>query len=413
MSQYFCRLVAVAAITLGTVCAAHAQRPAYTFIKIAEEAPGSVLRISDATFPSVSSDGRVAFFATTRTGNVEGIYTGTGADTPIAVAEAAGGFVGIGPRLAISPDGSRVVFSARTATGTGVYTASATVAGGSVTAIATTSGGTFSQFYDSFSPRLDNRGNVLFADTPHPVLFNAYRNIRTAPADGTGAVQTRFAGGGGISSVREGDLAVSDSGAMAFRAYRSETANRDEAIYLQSAAGGALTAIAVNGSYTSLDINNAGSVVYGDFPVAGGVRLSRYANGTTTTLLSTNGSVCDGIGVAAINNGGDVAFAARFQDGRDCVLTGANAVSDAALIEGDALFGSTIAQLNFGGNTAFNDAGQFAFSYSLTNGRYGIGLASRIGSVAVPEAATPLLMLLAGTGAVLTRRRIRSGAAAR
>lgn len=100
-----------------------------------------------------------------------------------------------------------------------------------------------------------------------------------------------------------------------------------------------------------------------------------------------------------------MAFLARFDDGRDGIFVGTDPVTGAALLEGDSLFGGTLQQVTFGGN-GLNDSGQFAFSYQLTNGRSGVGLATR-GAVTVPESSAFALALpaLGMVGVVLIKRR--------
>lgn len=281
-----------AIVVIGaTATVAHAQRPAYTFTKIAEDAPTGGIKFFNHT-PSLSNNGRVAFTATDNAGNIEGVYTGNGIGPAVAVAPATGTLTGIGAYVDINADGSRVAFKGRFGTGTGIYTASATTAGTLTSISTTTTGGEFSQFYDDFGPRLDGLGNVLYNDTPHPVLFNSFTNVRTAPADGTGAAQqTRFTPGSGVFAVRTGNTSVSDNGTLAYRGMRSETnSNTPEGIYVQPLSGSAV-AVALTGTtftrYDNLAVNNAGSVLYTGFGT-GGIRLERYAGGITTSLLTTN-----------------------------------------------------------------------------------------------------------------------------
>lgn len=413
-------LIGFVGLTGLSTTTAHAQRPAYTFVSIAEaQASGGLGSFN--RIPSLSNTGRVAFTASDTTSNIAGVYTGTGVGSPIAVASATGSLTGIGGYADINADGSRVAFYGRTSSGTGIYTASATTAAGSPTPISTTTtGGTFGSFYDSFSPSLNGLGNVYYSDTQNATLVNAYNNVRTAPADGTGTVQTRFSPGNGVFAVGTNNISVSDNGTLAYRGKRSTVnASTPEGIYVQPLSGSAV-AIALTGttfdSYGELAVNNAGNVLYTGFGT-GGIRLERYANGVTTSLLTTNGSVFDGFGAVSLNNNGSIGFLARL-DGSyatgptgsvEGIFVGTNPVTDAALLEGDALFGGTLRDVGFGRN-GLNDLGQFAFWYQLTDGRGGIGIATRVTSaVGTPEPTTASLVgialpLLSGM-AVIRRRK--------
>ncbi len=403
-------LAALALVFLGTT-AAHAQRPAYTFTKIVEGQQTGGLRPSTRT-PSLSDTGRVAFTANDGVTNTNGVYTGTGIGSPIALVQETGVLTGIAGAN-INADGSRVAFSARSNAVGGVYTSSATIPTVSPTAIST------GLVYDGFSPRLDAVGNAYLSDTLHPTLVNAYTNVRTAPADGTGTVQTRFSPGNGVFAVGTDGISVSDSGTLAYRGKRSTTNfSTPEGIYVQPLSGAAV-AIALTGttftSYGEIAVNNAGTVLYTGFGT-GSIRLEKYEGGVTTSLLTADGSVFDGFGKVSLSNNGNFAFLARldssFATGPtgavEGIFTGTNPVTDAALLEGDSLFGGTLRDVTFGGN-ALNESGQFAFGYQLTNGRGGIGLATRGSAAVVPEANAASLIGLAlpllGVGLVRRRKK--------
>jgi MYXO-CTERM domain-containing protein len=146
--------------------------------------------------------------------------------------------------------------------------------------------------------------------------------------------------------------------------------------------------------------------------------LERYANGVTTSLLTSNGSVFDGFGAVSLNNNGSFAFLGRldssFATGPtgavEGIFVGTNPITDAALLEGDALFGGTLRDVGFGLN-GFNDLGQFTFFYELTDGRTGIGLATVTSqAVGAPEAGTAVLvglglLLLGGVFGIRRRRK--------
>jgi hypothetical protein len=96
-------------------------------------------------------------------------------------------------------------------------------------------------------------------------------------------------------------------------------------------------------------------------------------------------------------SGSNVAFVGGYSGGFGIYLAsgGAGGSLSAVLNTGDALFGSTVTGLNMGSVGYDNDA--IAFSYSLADGRSGIGVAT------VPEPASLALLLLAAVGVSLHR----------
>ena len=68
-----------------------------------------------------------------------------------------------------------------------------------------------------------------------------------------------------------------------------------------------------------------------------------------------------------MNNHGAVAFAASTDDGVDGIFTGANPKTHKVVAIGDALFGSSVTELNFF-REGLNDHGQVAFVASLADG---------------------------------------------
>lgn len=77
-----------------------------------------------------------------------------------------------------------------------------------------------------------------------------------------------------------------------------------------------------------------------------------------------------------INGVGQIAFAATLDNHRRGLFTGADPVADRVILTGDALFGSTLADLGF--YRGFNNRGQVAFVYELSDGRTGIAIATPI-----------------------------------
>ena len=93
-------------------------------------------------------------------------------------------------------------------------------------------------------------------------------------------------------------------------------------------------------------------------------------------------------------SGDDVVFRAYYDDGSvgNMGIFTSDGVSLNTIIKaGDALFGSTVTDLNFG-NRGLDEAGNVAFWYELADGRSGVAIA------AVPEPSTVILLGVAVLG---------------
>jgi hypothetical protein len=128
---------------------------------LAGDSPGSPFKDfgpRDASAPSMSATGTVAFFATLAGGD-SGIFTTSDGKTYTAVVNTGDRFSELGTAPAINADGT-VAFWARLADGgSGIFT----VTDGVVTPIADTTDGYFSSFGDA--PSLNNAGTVAFFAT--------------------------------------------------------------------------------------------------------------------------------------------------------------------------------------------------------------------------------------------------------
>ena len=87
-----------------------------------------------------------------------------------------------------------------------------------------------------------------------------------------------------------------------------------------------------------------------------------------------------------------VAFAALLKAGGRGIYTGPDILNDKVISTGETLFGQSLTSVGPGGiyGKTFNDAGQVAFLYTLSNGAQGIALAT---PVPEPRSARALLLV--------------------
>jgi hypothetical protein len=342
---------------------------AYTFTSIVDEnGPFEAFHP-----PSVNNAGTVGFFAATDAG-VDGVYTSDGTTTTTIVDDTGPlGFWGGGFSLACFPainDAGQVAFFAYTDNWShGVYRG----AGGAITTIAQADDGVFSEAFDN--PGINNLGQVAFRGT----FVGGTEGIFL----GDGGTAVTIADSDGIFDWFYDGNDVNDGGQVAFMAgnstadtgvYVADGSRRDPPVTIANTAG------PYSSFGTWVSINNAGVAAFTAELDAGG-RGVFAGDGTMTTTIADNSGAFDAFDEPAINNAGDVAFRAELDDGGHGIYVGADPVADKVIAYGDALFGSTVTQLEFF-HFGHNDAGQIAFVYSLDDGQYGI-------AVATPEQSLP------------------------
>ncbi len=333
------------------------------------------------------------------------------------IADSTGGFSDFGTAPSINASGIAAFLGTLSAGGTGIYTGS----GGPLTTIALSSEPTFSSFGSGGTPinaagkvaflgNLDAGSNGIFIGdgvttttivlggvAPFvlfplqiPLSINAADKVAFEANLNTG-VQGVFAGSGGGSPTSlylNSDptfsgfgavVSINTSGTVAFGAGLDAG---DTGVFAGD--GGATTSIAVSGGTfdnlinSQLSINAAGTVAFvTSFSGVGqgvGQGVFTGSGGATTTIV-TNKSPFATFSSPSINTAGKVAFLANLNTGAKGIFTGPDLVADKIIRNGDALFGSVVNGLRFG-NSAFNDAGQTAFYYQLTDGRRGIAVAT-------------------------------------
>jgi hypothetical protein len=148
-------------------------------------------------------------------------------------------------------------------------------------------------------------------------------------------------------------------------------------------------------AFDVLFLNELGDAVQGIFT----------QNGAQLDLVVDSSSGFSSFQRPAINNQGNLVFAATPDIGLSAIFAGPDPVADRVIGIGDLLFGSTITSINFTQETGLNNQGQFAFTASFDDGSSGIFRADPDESdfQPVPEPASGLGLLAIGAVGAMTR----------
>lgn len=157
--------------------------------------------------------------------------------------------------------------------------------------------------------------------------------------------------------------------------------------------------------FSPASINNSGTVAFGMRPLDQFDNLISLQNdiiftsngGSSTTIADTSGSF-KSFGNPAINNAGTVAFFGTLDTGGSGIFTGADPITNKVIALGDSLFGSKVVSLDFS-TKGLNNSGQLAFLATFEDGTSGIFRAnpeSMSEPKSVPEPASGLGLLLVG-----------------
>ena len=157
--------------------------------------------------------------------------------------------------------------------------------------------------------------------------------------------------------------------------------------------------------FSPASINDSGTVAFGVRPLDQFDNVISQQNdiiftnngGSSTTIADTSGpfkSFWD----PAINNAGTVAFFGTLDTGGSGIFTGADPITNKVITLGDSLFGSKVVSLDFS-TKGLNNSGQLAFLATFEDGTSGIFRAnpeSISEPKSVPEPASGLGLLLVG-----------------
>ena len=338
----------------------------------------SVAPITGYTAPSLNDSGTLAFSA--QVGSTYGIVKGNGGAVTTIATEGTT-YSKVGPAPGINNNGLVVFEANRTNGTTGIFTGDGS---GAPTAINGSLTGNFTN--DLGIPEINNSGQVA---------FNAY----------SGTSLHLYTGSGGTPQLVTNDYAaagadINNSGVIAWsRTSDVSTYSAGVNTVIQSTSG-------IFASFVGApSINNSGDVAYAGNLNGGGSALAIYHAGSTSVTATSPGGFTWFRGLAAINDRGDVAFHADTST-YSGIFVGLDPTNAPVLYQGMSLFGGTAGELDFVPH-GFNDLGQLAFTYWLTDGRHGLATASP--PVAVPEPSTFVLAALglAGLGFLVLRKKYR------
>jgi hypothetical protein len=225
------------------------------------------------------------------------------------------------------------------------------------------------------------------------VIFGAERTdnagIRGIYAGSGGAITPVVESTSGLDTKPGSTMPnINNAGTVAFNA---NLFTPSEAIYTRTAAGVVAPIAAVSGPYKSAmdnhpSISDNGTVTFLSTLDDNSQGLFMGNGGPVTTIGTTAGPYSGFIN-SAINSSDQFVFFAGVdtsQGGGRGLFTGPNPVTDKIIRTGDALFGSTLTDMEF--FHGLNDNGDVAFKYILANGQQGIALAT------VPEPASLSLL---------------------
>jgi hypothetical protein len=394
--------ICIAAAAAAAVVLAASPASAVNYMNVADSTgPFGAFSLGDTRTVAMNNTGYVAFRATLDAGG-SGIFLNNGH----VVANTTGAFSAFGG-LSIDDDNLIAFQADRTSGGPGIFV---TGPGGITNSVATwadTSGG-FLSFgvnpatgFDSVAftgarPRVGDAiafatngfdWNTIASTTPDASNFTAVGARPSINFFNTAAFH---------ATTREGDtgiftyatstgarIVIADTGGAFsdFRDWPSINFHDTVAFVATLDAGG-------EGVYTGTGVPFTGS---GSVP-------------TVTNLVADSTGPYDTFGFVSLSGRNTLAFVATLDAGGRGIFTGPDPVAHRVIATGDALFGSTVTDVNFY-TDGLIELNQLAFVYELANGTTGIAVATGI-PIPIPEpAALPLLAL--ATAATLPRRRRR------
>ncbi len=348
--------------------------------------PYSFTRIADDTgpfetffTPQINNHGRVVFVAVTDSLDV-GVHVGDGG--PLTTIADNSGVI---RNFACCPsinDAGTVAFSASpTAGGAAIYSGN-----GGPLALRVDSSGPFGIFGAAVG--INNSNEVAFWANTDAGGEGIYR------ISATGGLTTIADDAGPFDSFPS-SLSLNESGRVAF------TATMDSGVRgVYSGTGGPTATIADNtgplDGFFGAAINDGGEVGF----AASGPAVYTGSGGPLTLVADDSGAYFQ-FDAPALNHVGDVVFFASLDAGGEGIFFGDDAVVDKLIQVGDPLDGSIVTNLPLTGGPkelSVNEMGQVVFRADLADGRRGLYRADPI-----PEPHTLVLLMLAG-GAFLWRR---------
>ncbi|BBO35062.1 choice-of-anchor tandem repeat NxxGxxAF-containing protein [Lacipirellula parvula] len=363
------RLWLIPVIFAATLCATLGDLKAqpYKFTRIADTASGYQWPVT----PAITNSGSVVFKAKMSDGNV-GIFRSSG-DGVETLVNGSGVFDDIGEFA--TNDSGHVVFTGRNASAYGVYK----FVNGIVSLVADESEG-MSLFR---GVTINDSGEVAFVAQ----VANRF-GIFTGPDVTT----DRVAGDNGITlhpwySFPE----IDDDGSIVFCARRSQP-SRTFGVFRASGDSVDLIAPMPGEANEDIAIGTDGSVLTLSKDELGIESILSHRAGVTQTIVDTSGEFWV-LRSPQMNANGQIVFQASLDNHARGIFVGPNPTADKVILSGDSLFGGVVDYFQFG--SGFNDAGQVAFAYVLTNGVSGIALATPVPEPCAAVHSAFLFMLIA------------------
>ena len=204
------------------------------------------------------------------------------------------------------------------------------------------------------SPEINNSGTVAFqAFGEGAGIFTIIDDEITTIADPSGP----FQGFGGI-------IDINDSGEVAFDASLD---SGGQGVFTGSGGDTTTIALDIGMRFDGIDINNSGTVAF----AATDEGVFTGSGGPITTIADSSGPFRFFEGVA-INDQGAIAFEGVLDNGNTGIFTGPDPVTDKVIASGDTLFGKTVSSAFLPGNNTLNNSGQIAFTANFEDGTSGV-----------------------------------------
>ena len=259
--------------------------------------------------------------------------------------------------------------------------------------------------FSTFSPpNLNNAGLVAFASVLDGTSNGAYDRQAIYRSDGASTIEiARTSDTGGYVGLAQSTPAMNNAGIIAFRgdiydgAYRKVVICSDGVLATEIARGGQSiprTPSLIGSIDDNVEINDAGQVAFITGLYSPANEALVRGNGVTMKTVAQIGDQISGMtntiaGLVgkkfSLNVTGQLAFTASLTGGKEALLFHDDTLGLVKIAKvGDALLGSTIAQLDFNGTSpngqlplernGFNDLGEVAFWFKLADNRQGIAL---------------------------------------
>lgn len=375
----------VTAIAAGFTLLISSQANAFTFVEIANTNTPDFTNIDSSAY-AINDLGEVAFIGETM--GASGIFVGDGGNVSVVV-DTSDGFTGF-RELDINSAGT-VVFE----DGTGIFTVGGDGTTAPVITMASSLGLIGYTAEDQLrDPLINESGTVAFfaqnSDEGEEGIFLSQGENIAPIAEAPDIFPFRFSlnNNDEVAFFGQSDLAVEQGG---------------DAIFVGDATG-IPTALSDPFDLDTIErvtINDAGTVVYDAIidPVDGMLTVGVFVQNVDDVDLLFDSTAFDGeLPRPTINNQGTIVF-----DTGSAIFDGPDPTTDKVIGVGDMLLGSAITSIGFSQRNGLNNQGQIAFAAEFEDGSVGIFRADpeEPDTQSVPEPMSLLGLLAAGVASQL------------